>query len=126
MTGDPEGWDRCAPWIQAALDEGGNTHTLDDVRKAIAEDRLVLRVFPHTAFLLEVIHYPQFSALRIVGCGGECNAALEEARAFILVEVPKITKAAGLRRYEARGRPGWARVLKEIGMRKQAFMFKEI
>lgn len=119
-------FDRVSPWLQKAIDEGGNTHTLEDIRKDIAESRMVLRTTPHAAFLLDVVHYPNFMALRVIGAGGECNAALAELKDMAINTVPALAKAAGVHRYQWMGRPGWARVLKELGMNCQTFMFKEV
>ena len=118
--------DRVASWLQAAIDEGGGTHTLDDIRQAIAEDKMVLRVFQHCAFLLEIVTYPKFRALRVTGAGGDCNEALAEVLDFSINTVPALTKAAGLQRYEFMGREGWKRVLKPLGMTCHVYMFKEI
>lgn len=119
-------FDRVAPWIQAAIDEGGGTHTLEDIRKAIDADQLVLRTNKHTAFLLDVVQYPNFKALRVMGCGGECNKAMEEAREFATHVVPVLAKAAGVHRYQWIGRKGWERALKGLGMTCHVFMFKEV
>jgi hypothetical protein len=117
---------KTASWLQAAIDEGGGTHTLEDIRQAIEDGRMVLRTFPHCAFLLEIVTYPKFKALRVTGAGGECNAALSEVLDFSINDIPALTKAAGLHRYEFRGREGWKRVLKPLGMTCHVFMFKDI
>jgi len=118
-------FDRVSPWLQKALEEDGGAFSLDDIRAAVESRRAKLLTAPHAAVLLEVIQYPRFSALRVVGAGGETGEALEEVRQFAKA-VPEIAKALGLHRYEWRGRPGWARVLKELGMTTQVFMFKEV
>jgi hypothetical protein len=119
-------FDRVSSWLQAAIDEGGNTHSLDDIRQAIAEDRMVLRTTPHAAFLLDIVHYPKFKALRVIGAGGESHAALEELKDMAINVVPALAKAAGVHRYQWQGRPGWARILKQLGMTCQVSMYKEI
>lgn len=118
-------FDRVAPWIEDAIAEDGGAYSLSDIRTAVDAKQMQLMTAPHAAILLEIITYPQFSALRILGCGGKCNGALEEVRQFARA-VPDITKALGLHRFEFRGRPGWARVLKELGMTTHVFMFKEV
>lgn len=118
-------FDRVAPWIELVLKEGGNTHSLADIRRAVDENKIQLMTAPHAAIMLEIIVYPNLKALRVIGAGGESNEALEEVKRFAHA-LPEIAKALGCSRFEWGGRPGWVRVLKELGMTSQTIMFKDV
>lgn len=118
-------FERCRPWIEAALEEGGGTHSIDDIRDAVASHKMTLMAGQHSALLLELISYPQFKALRVFGVGGDKHKALDELQQFAL-QIPGIAKELGCHRYEGGGRSGWLRRLKIAGMKSHVFMFKDI
>jgi hypothetical protein len=118
-------WDRVKGWVQQALDEGGNTYSLGDIRAAVESDQMALVAFPHFAVLLAIIVYPQLKALRVVGVGGDLNKALPDYTRYAMT-LPELAKQLGCKRLEAMGRPGWVRAMKDIEMTSHAFMFKEV
>lgn len=50
MTGFDQEWDRCGPWLQAALDHAGNLFTLDDVKQAVIKGKAIF--YPESMLLL--------------------------------------------------------------------------
>lgn len=118
-------FERVAPWIEKVLAEGGNTHSLADIKRGIDENTIQLMTAPHAAIMLEIIVYPNLKALRVIGAGGECNEALQEVKRFALA-LPEIAKALGCSRFEWGGRPGWTRILKDMGMTSQITMFRNV
>ena len=107
------------------LDEGGNTHSPDDIRAEIEADKIEMVLFPHFAALLSIVEYPQKKALRVVGIGGDVNKSLTDFHSYMM-GLPELAKQLGCDRLEATGRAGWVRAIKEIGMTTHAFMWKVI
>ena len=118
-------FDRVAPWIASALQEAGGTHSIEDIRQAVAAQNMLLMTSKNAAILIEIVKYPQKKALRIFGVGGSGNEALEELKVFAR-GVPQMAADLGCTRFEGCGRPGWSRALRELGMTPHVFMFKDI
>lgn len=118
-------WDRVKGWIQQALDEGGNTFSLGDIRQLVEAEQMALVPFPQFVVMLSIINYPQLKALRVVGVGGELNGSMPDFHRYMMA-LPELAKQLGCKRLEATGRPGWVRAMKEIGMTSHAFMFKDL
>ncbi len=110
MTLDSE-WRRCAPWIAAALDHAGRTHSLDDVRTAI--DRGEAHFWPGraSALVAAIETDPGERRLLIWLAGGE-RAELETC---LLPQVEAWGRERGCRRCLIIGRGGWVRALKSKG-----------
>lgn len=106
MTLDAE-WNRCAPWIQAALDHSGNTFGLDDVRAMVdAEDA---QFWPgcDCAIVTQIEVHPLAKVLVFWLAGGDLNELVSQLR-------PRIEAWAagrGCNRSLIIGRPGWGRAL---------------
>lgn len=103
-------WERCAPWIEAALSYAGGTHTLDDIRAGIEKGRFALIALERSAFVVEIIEYPQAMALHIFLAGGD----LEELKGFNS-RMDEMARRLGCSRITIAGRKGFARVLTELG-----------
>lgn len=48
-------FERCRGWIEDALQYAGGTHTIDDIKQAIAEQRLVLWPGKRSAVVTEFV-----------------------------------------------------------------------
>jgi hypothetical protein len=104
-------WARCAPWLEAALDHAGRTHSLDDVKLAIGRGEARLWPGSRSALIALVEADPGERRLLIWLAGGE----REELETEILPLVEAWGRASGCRRALVIGRAGWERTLKSKG-----------
>lgn len=107
----PEEWERCKHWIAAALEYGGGTHDIDDVR-AMCE-RGEARFWPgrNAAAVVEVITYPRKTVLHLWLNGGDMAELLDE----MLPKVEAWGAECGCDMAMTTGRPGWDRAMKPYG-----------
>jgi len=108
-------WERCAPWIQAALDNqtdrtGLTTHLIGDVFDQVRRGDAQFWPFERSAAVTELIDHPQTRQLHLWLCGGEW-ADLESH----LSEVIDWGRAEGCEWVTTAGRPGWKRVMARHG-----------
>jgi hypothetical protein len=106
-------FDRCATWIQEALDrDAAGTHELEDVWAAIAGGRAQLWPNEKSVVVTTLEYLPRKVVLRYWLCGGD---KLEDC---LLAEpaIEKWAKEAGATLTFISGRPAWLKVLK--GYRK--------
>ncbi len=99
-------WERCSPWVQAALDHAGNLFTLEDVKKAVIKGEAIFLPGLEAAVIAEIRVYPQ---KRIYNCwlaGGN----LEELKVAFAPAIRRYAKRAGCDAITIQGRPGWQRV----------------
>lgn len=104
-------WKRCEPWIEAALEYAGGSHTIEDVERGILAGRFALVPLERSALVLERVDYPQYRALHVFLAGGE----LSEIKAYFDHQLPEIARANGCKKMTISGRRGWVRALKDIG-----------
>jgi hypothetical protein len=119
MTEAPSEFDRCAPWIEAALEYTGGTHGIEDVRAAVAAGSMQLWPGERSALVTEVVQYPRLKAARIFAGGGD----LDELR---LMGESVMAWAAwnGCQRVEGFGRWGWGRALDDLPCERRVFMWR--
>lgn len=103
-------WARCRPWIQAALEYGHGTHTIDDVEAAIAAGEATFWPGPNAAMVTELVELPRAKVVHFWLCGGDLEE-LQLMRAYI----EGVSIAQGCTKASTAGRRGWARVLKSDG-----------
>lgn len=111
-------WARCAPWVQAALDDAGNTHTLDDIKALIEQGKCQLWLGEASALVTDIMDWPQERALLLWLAGGD----LDELRGVLRPQAEDFGKRIGCRRSMIIGRQGWARALKEHGYEPMAWI----
>lgn len=99
-------WDRCRPWIEAALPYTDDTHTIEDVEAALGRNEMALFPLQRSAFVCEVINYPRLKDLHIFLAGGD----LEELKSAEPL-LHKAATALGCSRISIAGRLGWARAV---------------
>jgi hypothetical protein len=109
-----EAWQRCKPWIEAALPHTGGTHTIEDVERDIMSGRMALIPRERSAFVVELIAYPRLRALHIFLAGGD----LSELKSFD-PHMDRIARSLGCSRVTIAGRKGFARALKDLGFREK-------
>lgn len=114
-------FDRCAAWIDAALDYGGGTHGIEDVRVAVAEGRMQLWPGERCALVTELVQYPRLKAVRIFAGGGDMGEMLQVSEA-----VMRWAAEEGCQRVEGFGRAGWMRALRSMGAEVRVFMWRNL
>lgn len=108
-------WERCRPWIEAALANqakrtGFKTHEIEDVEAQIEREQAQLWAFQQSAAVTEIIAHPQATVLHLWLCGGRW-ADLERH----LDEVLAWGRAQGCEWATTAGRKGWSRVMEKHG-----------
>lgn len=117
-----EEWERCKPWIEAALERTGGTHTIEDVERQIAEQKAVFLAGKSAALVCEILIYPQMRVFRIWLGGGDG----EELKSW-LPELSDLARAYGCSRLRIEGRHGWVRALRHMQLdRSWSVIEKEI
>lgn len=101
---------RCAPWLQAALDAGGNTHTLEDVWRSVREGRMQFWPAERAAAVTEIVVYPRLKTLHIFLAGGDMDQIVD-----MDASATEFARLNGCAKVTIAGRKGWARVLRDNG-----------
>lgn len=110
MDGALTDWERCRPWIEAALSYSHGTHTIEDVEAAIASGEAVFWPAPKAAMVTEVLELPRAKVMHFWLCGGDLDE-LQKMRAYI----EGVAISQGCTKASTAGRPGWQRVLRNDG-----------
>lgn len=104
-------WERCKPWIEAALEYAHGTHLIEDVWDLVLRGEAHFWPGRRAAIVTEFSDFPRLKALHFWLCGGDMHELLDEMR-------PAVEAWGCLNnctRFTTCGRPGWARVLKGAG-----------
>lgn len=96
--------------IEAALAQGGDTHTFEDVRDMILDGRLQLWHGPRGCAVTEIVTYPRKKALHVFLAGGDMDQIID-----MLDSAVTWGKAQGCSVMTISGRMGWQRVLAKHG-----------
>lgn len=114
MTDEERAWlrsefERCSPWIQAALDRDIGTHDLSDVWDYLADERAQLWPRPKSVVVTAVEYHPRKIVLRYWLCGGDelDDCLMSEAA------IEAYGKKAGASCAVIGGRRAWVRALKD-------------
>lgn len=104
-------FERCRPWIEAALKYSGGTHTTDDVLERILRRELQLWTEPSACAVTEIEFYPRRKICHIFLAGGNL-----ESLKVIEERITVFARKAGCSAVTVTGRKGWARTfLKDRG-----------
>ena len=115
-------FDRCTPWIEAALAYADGTHTLEDIRNGIAEDRFQLWAGKRAAIVTELLAYPRKKAVNFFLIGGD----LDELKIMEPI-ICEWAKRQGCDRSIGVGRKGLQRVFERAGyVPKWFYISKEL
>jgi hypothetical protein len=106
-TGPRGEWNRCLPWIEAALDRTGGTHDAADVLDAVNRGDMQFWPGRACALVTELIRYPRLLACNYFLVGGDMAELLE-----MQASVEAWARTQGCTRMQCAGRFGWRRVLK--------------
>lgn len=66
-------WPRCAPYLQEAIDHGGNLHTLESVHARVLDGRAQFFPMPHGGGVTEFVDYPTGRVLNFWLAGGDMD-----------------------------------------------------
>ena len=102
--------ERCRPWIEAALEYSGDTHTFDDIVEGLAEGRMQLWPAPRGCMVTEIVIYPRKKVLNIFLAGGELDQLLD-----MNSDMNAWAKQQGCTGGTLTGRVGWKKVLEPMG-----------
>lgn len=106
MSAARENFERCKPYLEAALQYADGTHTIEDVADGIA--RGVFHFWPgkRSAAVTQILVYPRAQFLLIFLAGGDMDELIDMIPSWkswgAYLGCSKLTLA---------GRPGWQRVL---------------
>ena len=105
-------WDRCAPWLEEALEHNGGTHRIEDVLHQVLTDPDTL-FWPgeRSAAVTQIIRYPRLNQHHMWLCGGDLHEIIDDM--LPIAEAHGVLN--GCTRFSTAGRPGWKRVLKDKG-----------
>ena len=98
--------ERCRPWIEAALEYCGGTHTWDDIVDGIISSRMQLWPSQKGCIVTEIVIYPRKKVLNIFLAGGELEQILD-----MNDDVKEWAKQQGCEAATLSGRIGWKKPL---------------
>lgn len=106
---DLEAWERAKPHIQAALDAGENTHSLEDVFTGLTSGDYQFWHTPVAYCVTEVLDYPQKKVFNFWLAGGDVKVLMNviEPVAWSWAQSVGCEMAIG----QFVDRPGWDRVI---------------
>lgn len=99
-------WDRCTPWIAAAL-EFDPGHDLADAKAKVMAGEAQFWPGINSAIVTEVVETPKLRSLHIWLVGGDLKELVED----MLPVLTDFAKRAGCTKMSVAGRKGWERVL---------------
>lgn len=102
-----EHFERCLPWIEAALE--GGFYTVADVARALGENRAQLWPGKNAAIVTEIDTMAQKRVVRVWLAGGDMNEVLEMAKG-----IEAWARLNGCTEVLVEGRKGWEKMLKPM------------
>lgn len=113
-------WDRCKHWIEPALDEAGNTHTIEDVFLSVLRGHAHFWPGKRCAVVTEITQYPRARAMNIWLGGGDLRELVH-----MRSSIEQWAKVLGCDRITCAGRDGWGRFAGKSA-KKMIFYTKEL
>lgn len=115
MTPAKDQWPRCKEWIASALPYCGGFYDIEDIERAIAEDRMLLLPGKHCAMVLEIIAYPNCKVLNVFAGGGEAGETVKEYGEWMDDFIVQFAKDADCQKVLHHCRPSGAKTGKALG-----------
>lgn len=103
-----EHFERCKPWLVDALE--GGFYTIDDVMRAIAENRAQFWPGKNAAIVTEVDQISQKRVIRVWLAGGDMDEIIQMSHG-----IESWARLQGCEEVLIEGRKGWERMLKPQG-----------
>lgn len=101
---------RVRPFLQPALDHGGNTHDYVHIVNGVLSGNLHLWPAENSALVTEFHNFPNKRYLHVFLAGGD----LEEIR-LLDKDLEAFAKQCGCAGISLNGRPGWVKALTDLG-----------
>lgn len=111
--------ERCRPWIEAALDHAGGSHTFEDVVELVRSGHAQLWPAPRGCAVTEIVVYPRKRVLHIFLAGGELDQLKD-----MFGDAAAWAKAQGCDAMSLSGRVGWSRAMASDGWTTQAVVME--
>lgn len=102
--------ERCKPWIEAALERGGNTHEFEDIVHAVKAGTMQFWPAEDACAVTEIIVYPRKRAFHVFLAGGNMDTIVDMDESAVYY-----AKINGCTIMSVAGRKGWQKVLGERG-----------
>ena len=120
---DKSEWLRCKPMIEAALEYGAGTHTIEDIENCIEDGSLRFFSSPNSAVIVEIFTSGRKKVISFFLAGGD----LTELKTIIEPRLLGWAKAQGCNQVRVVGRPGWVRAIRDVGYKSSWMMvYKDI
>jgi hypothetical protein len=99
-------FERCWPWLAAAMEHSGNTHSKEHIWGLIEEGNAHLHPLPHGAIVTCILDHPTgIRELNFWLSGGNLDEIIKGERLIC-----EWAKSMGCHRVTATGRHGWKKV----------------
>lgn len=105
--------------LAKALRLGGDTHTVDDIRQAVARGNMQCFVRGDSFIVTEVNEYPRKRVLNVFLAVGE----MDDINSLLMSEVKQFAKEAECHAMQGYCRPGWKKVLPKLGWKQSHILF---
>jgi hypothetical protein len=115
-------WERCSPWLQAALDHASGDYTLADVLELVRKGDAQFWAGRQSAIVTQVDEYPHSRVLTLWLGGGD----LRELSDDLIPRAETFGRECGCTRSRIIGRQGWARALAGDGYRPVAAVVEKV
>lgn len=109
MSFDDE-WARCSAWLQAALDEAPETHSLDDVKRMVLRKEAFFWAYPRSCCVGTVWTEPKAKIFNHWLAGGDLDDVIGHQP-----HLERWARAHGCTRSMMGGRRGFEKLLKPHG-----------
>jgi hypothetical protein len=106
-------WQRCKPWIEAAVATNGGLETIEDVEQLIDQGHYQFWQTPKSAVVTSIDKYPRIKALTVVHGGGDLSDLFDVLEPFLC----RYAKSIGCDVIMGVGRRGWDRESQKRGYR---------
>ncbi len=103
-------FDRCWPWLDAAVQRGGSHHTRESVWTGIVDGRFQFWPGRASAAVTHIDVFPTGNVFRVWLVGGDLAEVLEHEPGLA-----EWAKSKGCRSMELTGRKGWVKTLAPLG-----------
>lgn len=115
-------WERCAPWLQAALDQASGDYTLADVLDLVRKGEAQFWAGEQSAIVSQVDDHPRNRVLTLWLGGGD----LRELSNHLIPKAEAYGREVGCTRSRIIGRQGWARALASDGYQAAAVVSEKV
>lgn len=106
-------WERCKPWIEAAIAHSPGLETIEDIERQLAECTVQFWPAPNCAVITDVSMHNDKRVLTVRYGGGDLNELLT----LVEPNLCEFARTAGCEAIIGLGRKGWERAAEKNGYR---------